>query len=36
MDNGANPSMASSTVTSAGLEPAYAGIATMTLPGLTF
>jgi hypothetical protein len=36
MDNGPNPSMASSTVMNAGLEPAYAGIKTMTLPHLTF
>jgi hypothetical protein len=36
MDNGPNPSMASSTVMSAGLEPAYAGIKTMTLPHLMF
>jgi hypothetical protein len=35
-DNGANPSMASSTDINAGLEPAYANIKTMTLPHLTF
>ena len=35
-DNGANPSMASSTVMNAGLEPAYAGIKAMALPHLTF
>jgi hypothetical protein len=36
MDNGANPSMASSTVMNAGLEPAYTGIKAMTLPQLAF
>ena len=36
MDNGANPSMADSTVMTAGLEPMYAGIKSMTLPPLTF
>jgi hypothetical protein len=36
MDNSANPSMASSTVANAGLEPAYVGIKAMTLPRLTF
>jgi hypothetical protein len=36
MDNGATPSMASSTVMNAGLEPAYARIKTMALPPLTF
>jgi hypothetical protein len=35
-DNGANPSMVSSTVMNAGLEPAYAGIKAMALPHLTF
>ncbi len=36
MDNGPNPSMAASTVMSAGIEPAYSNITTMTLPPLTF
>lgn len=36
MDNGTNPSMASSTVTSAGIESAYSGVKTMTLPPLAF
>ena len=36
MDNGANPSMASSTMTTAGIEPAYGSINKMTLPPLTF
>lgn len=35
-DNGTNPSMASSTMTTAGLEPAYTSIKNMTLPPLSF
>jgi hypothetical protein len=36
MDNGTNPSMASSTMATAGIEPAYGSINEMTLPPLTF
>jgi hypothetical protein len=36
MDNGATPTMAQSTVTTAGVEPAYADIKTLTIPAATF